>query len=159
MSKLLIRALDTHDMLQLEAAIDLVENAFADPVRYSRERIMREMLVEEPPFYRQFFVAIKDGKVAGVGGVKAADWATKTHLLYLSAVAPEMRGQGIARALLAARIEWLNKRFGSGRVLVSTSRTKRFRELGFVEIRGSKIEDRILMRYHLRKKKERATKP
>ena len=31
MSKLLIRALDTHDMLQLEAAIDLVENAFADP--------------------------------------------------------------------------------------------------------------------------------
>ena len=47
MSKLLIRALDTHDMLQLEAAIDLVENTFGDPERYGRERIMREMLVEE----------------------------------------------------------------------------------------------------------------
>lgn len=156
MSKLLIRALDTHDMLQLEAAIDLVENAFGDPERYGHERIMREMLVEEPPFYRQFFVAIKDGRLAGVGGVKAADWATKTHLLYLSAVVPEMRGQGIARALLAARVEWLRKRFGTGRVLVSTSRTKRFRELGFVEIRGSKIDGRMLMRLHFRKKRKAA---
>lgn len=152
MSKLLVRALDVHDMLQLEAAIDLVEAAFADPERYSRERILREMLVEDPPFYRQFFVALKDGRVVGVGGVKAADWATKTHLLYLSAVAPDMRGRGIARALLAARIEWLGKRFGSGRVLVSTSRAKRFRELGFVEIRGSKIDGRVLMRLSFRKK-------
>lgn len=159
MSKLLIRALDTHDMLQLEAAIDLVENAFADPERYGRERIMREMLVDDPPFYRQFFIALKGGRVVGVGGVKAADWATRTHLLYLSAVAPEMRGQGIARALLTARVEWLLKRFGSGRVLVSTSRPKRFRELGFVEIRGSKIEGRTLMRLHFRKHKQRTAKP
>ena len=159
MSKLLIRTLDVHDLLQLESAIDLVENAFADPERYSRERITRAMLVEDPPFYRQFFIAIKDGRIVGVGGVKAADWATKTHLLYLSAVAPDMRGQGIARALLAARVEWLVKRFGSGRVLVSTSRTKRFRELGFVEISGSKIEGRSLMRLHFRKKKVRPGKP
>jgi len=157
-SKLLIRALDVHDMLQLEAAIDLVEKAFADPERYSRERITREMLVDDPPFYRQFFVAITGGRVVGVGGVKAADWATKTHLLYLSAVAPDMRGQGIARALLAARVEWLVKRFGSGRVLVSTSRSKRFRELGFVEIRGSKLDGRYLMRYHFRKKRQRKAK-
>ena len=147
MSKLLIRALDTHDMLQLEAAIDLVENAFADPERYGRERIMREMLVEEPPFYRQFFVAIKDGKLAGVGGIKAADWATKTHLLYLSAVTPEMRGQGIGRALVEVRMEWVERQFSSGRILVSTPRTKRFREFGFVEVRGSEINDRHLMMY------------
>ena len=88
MSKLLIRTLDVHDLMQLEAAIDLVENAFADPERYGRERIAREMLVDDPPFYRQFFVAIKGGRIVGVGGVKAADWAAKTHLLYLSAVAP-----------------------------------------------------------------------
>ena len=30
MSKLLIRALDTHDPAQLESSIDLVEQAFAD---------------------------------------------------------------------------------------------------------------------------------
>ncbi len=159
MSKLLIRALDVHDMLQLEGAIDLLESAFADPERYSRARITREMLVDDAPYYRQFFIAIKQGRTVGVGGVKAADWATKTHLLYLSAVAPDMRGQGIARALLAARVEWLIKRFGSGRVLVSTSRTKRFRELGFVEISGSKMEGRTLMRLHFRKKRQRSEKP
>ena len=31
---------------------------------------------------------------------------------------------------------------------------RRFRELGFVEIRGSKIDGRILMRYQLRKKQK-----
>ena len=157
MSKLLIRALDVHDLLQLEAAIDLVENAFADPKRYSRERIAQEILVADAPFYRQFFVAIKGGRVVGVGGVKAADWATKTHLLYLSAVAPDKRDQGIARALLAARVEWLVKRFDSGRVLVSTTRPRRFREFGFSEIRGSKIDGRYLMRYHFQKKTKAAS--
>lgn len=151
MSKLLIRTLDVHDLTQLEAAIDLVENAFADPERYGRERIAREMLVDDPPYYRQFFVAIKGGRIVGVGGVKAADWAAKTHLLYLSAVAPDKRGQGIARAL-AARAEWLAKRFDAGRVLVSTTRTRRFREFGFIEVRGSEIDGRHLMLYRFQKK-------
>ena len=152
MSKLLIRTLDVHDLMQLEAAIDLVENAFADPERYGRERIAREMLVDDPPYYRQFFVAIKSGRIVGVGGVKAADWAAKTHLLYLSAVAPERRGQGIARALLAVRAEWLAKRFEAGRVLVSTTRTRHFREFGFIEVRGSEIDGRHLMLYRFPKK-------
>lgn len=147
MSKLLIRPLDVHDMIQLDAAIDVVEHAFADPERYGRERIAREMLADNPVFYRQFFVAIKGGKVVGVGGAKAADWAARTHLLYLSAVAPERRGQGIARALLAARVEWLVKRFASGRILVSTARTRRFREFGFTEVRASEIDGRHLMLY------------
>lgn len=147
MSKLLIRALDCLDNGQLTASIDLVEAAFADPERYDRERIAREMLSDHPVYYRQFFVAIKGGRIVGVGGVKAADWAAKTHLLYLSAVAPEKRGQGIGRALLEARIEWVERRFGSGRVLASTTRTKRFRDLGFVEVKGSEINDRYLMLY------------
>lgn len=147
MSKLLIRALDVHDLIQLDTAIDLVENAFADPDRYGRERIAREMLTDDPVFYRQFLVAIKGGQIVGLGGIKAADWAAKTHLLYLSAVAPERRGQGIARALLAARVEWLTKRFNSGRILVSTARTRRFREFGFTEVHGSEIDGRQLMLY------------
>ena len=107
MSKLLIRTLDVHDLTQLEAAIDLVENAFADPERYGRERIAREMLVDDPPYYRQFFVAIKGGRIVGVGGVKAADWAAKTHLLYLSAVAPDKRARASpARSSQRARSGW-----------------------------------------------------
>jgi GNAT superfamily N-acetyltransferase len=145
MSKLLIRTLDVHDPGHLESSIDLVESAFADPDRYGRDRIAREMLGDHPVFYRQFFVAIKGGRIVGVGGVKAADWAAKTHLLYLSAVTPERRGQGIGRALLEARIEWVRRRFPSGRILVSTKRTRRFRDLGFVELKGSDIDDRYLM--------------
>lgn len=147
MSKLLIRPLDVLDLQQLEAAIDLVESAFADPDRYGRERIAQEMLSESTAFYRQFFVALKAGRIAGVGGVKAADWATRTHLLYLSAVAPERRGQGIARALVEERVAWVERHFGSGRILVSTARTRRFRELGFSEVRDSEVDGRHLMLY------------
>jgi predicted N-acetyltransferase YhbS len=147
MSKLLIRTLDVHDPGQLEASIDLIEHAFADPDLYDRERIAREILGNHPVFYRQFFVAIKGGRIVGVGGVKAADWSAKTHLLYLSAVTPEMRGQGIGRSLIEARMEWVERQFATGRILVSTARTKRFREFGFVEIKGSEINDRHLMLY------------
>jgi predicted N-acetyltransferase YhbS len=147
MSKLLIRTLDVHDPGQLEASIDLIERAFADPDRYDRDRIAREILGNHPVFYRQFFVAIKGGRIVGVGGVKAADWSAKTHLLYLSAVTPEMRGQGIGRELIEVRIEWLERQFSTGRILVSTARAKRFREFGFVEIKGSEINDRQLMLY------------
>ena len=147
MSKLLIRTLDVHDPGQLEASIDLIEHAFADPDLYDRERIAREILGNHPVFYRQFFVAIKGGQIVGVGGVKAADWSAKTHLLYLSAVTPEMRGQGIGRSLIEVRMEWVERKFATGRILVSTARTKRFREFGFVEIKGSEINDRHLMLY------------
>jgi len=147
MSKLLIRTLDVHDPGQLEASIDLIEHAFADPDLYDRERIAREILGNHPVFYRQFFVAIKGGRIVGVGGVKAADWSAKTHLLYLSAVTPEMRGQGIGRSLIEVRMEWVERQFSTGRILVSTARTKRFREFGFVEIKGSEINDRHLMLY------------
>jgi predicted N-acetyltransferase YhbS len=147
MSKLLIRTLDVHDPGQLEASIDLIEHAFADPDLYDRERIAREILGNHPVFYRQFFVAIKGGRIVGVGGVKAADWSAKTHLLYLSAVTPEMRGQGIGRSLIEVRMEWVERKFATGRILVSTARTKRFREFGFVDIKGSEINDRHLMLY------------
>ncbi len=152
MSKLLIRALDVLDLGQFEASLALLETAFADPHRYGRERLAREILADTPAFYRQFFIAIKGGRIVGFGGVKAADWAAGTHLLYLSAVAPERRGQGIGRAIVKARMEWIERRFESGRVLVSTAKTQRFRELGFVEIRDSEIDGRHLMLYRFAKK-------
>jgi predicted N-acetyltransferase YhbS len=58
-----------------------------------------------------------------------------------------MRSQGIGRALIEIRMEWVERQFSSGRILVSTSRTKRFREFGFAEIKGSEINDRHLMLY------------
>jgi GNAT superfamily N-acetyltransferase len=69
--------------------------------------------------------------VVGIGGIKAADWASDTHILYLSAVAEHARGQGIARALIAARIAWAMENFPRGRLLVSTARPRRFSRLGF----------------------------
>ena len=123
----------------------LIVNAFADPERYSAERVARELRGDDPAFYRRFFVAMEAGKIVAVGGVKAADWASKTHILYLSAVTPERRGQGIGRAMVKTCIEWLEERFDSGRILVSVAKTKRFREMGFNEVRKSTIDGRHLL--------------
>ncbi|UCV07471.1 GNAT family N-acetyltransferase [Dechloromonas denitrificans] len=145
MGKLRIDTLDASSPALLESCTTLIVNAFADPVRYSAERVGHELRSNDKVFYRQFFIAVQDGEIRAVGGAKAADWAAKTHLLYLSAVAPESRGQGIGRALIKARIEWLEKNFPSGRIIVSTSHCKRFRSLGFVDIRKGTVDGRHLM--------------
>ena len=145
MKRLRIEPLDPDSAILVDACTTLLVNAFADPVRYSLERIRRDLQQREAIFYRQFFVAMAGGEVLGVGGVKAADWASDTHILHLSAVAPEQRGKGIGRALIAARIAWVEANFERGRILVSTARTRRYREMGFVEIRASRIGSRRLM--------------
>lgn len=140
-----IDTLDASCATLVDSCVALVLNAFADPERYSRERLRREISSGDPVFYRQFFVALQAGEVIGVGGIKAADWATRTHLLYLSAVAPEHRGQGIGRALIKARVDWIEQSFESGRILVSSARTKRFRDLGFRAVRNSAVGGRHLL--------------
>ncbi|MER2540299.1 MAG: GNAT family N-acetyltransferase [Azonexus sp.] len=145
MAKYRIDTLDATSPLLLEACVTLLVNAFAKPERYSAQRLYEELRGDSSVFYRQFFVAVSNGDIIGVGGIKAADWASHTHLLYLSAVAPEHRGQGIGRALLKARIEWVEKHFAAGRIMVSSAKTKRFHEFGFVDIRKSIVEGRHLM--------------
>ena len=145
MAKYRIDTLDASSPLLLEACVTLLVNAFAKPERYSAQRLQEELRGDSSVFYRQFFVAVSNGDIIGVGGIKAADWASHTHLLYLSAVATEHRGQGIGRALLKARIEWVEKHFATGRILVSSAKAKRFHELGFVDIRKSVVEGRHLM--------------
>jgi len=145
MSKFRIDTLDTSSPLLVEACVTLLTNAFAKPERYSSQRLHEELQAHSTLFYRQFFVAISAGEIIGVGGVKAADWASHTHLLYLSAVAPEHRSQGVGRALLEARIDWVVQHFKGGRILVSSARSRRFRDLGFSVVRKSTIDGRHLM--------------
>ncbi|MBS1144571.1 MAG: N-acetyltransferase [Proteobacteria bacterium] len=145
MKNVRIDTLDVSSPALLDASLTLIVNAFGDPERYGLERVRRELKSVDPTFYRQFFVAMAAGSIVGFGGVKAADWASNTHILYLSAVAPEHRGQGIARALIKARIDWLKANFEHGRILVSAAKTKRFRDFGFAAIRKSAIEGRQLL--------------
>jgi GNAT superfamily N-acetyltransferase len=145
MGKIRIDTLDTSSPALLEASVTLIVNAFADPERYGAERVRRELRGDDPAFYRRFFVASDAGEIVAVGGVKAADWASRTHILYLSAVTPERRGKGIGRAMIKARVDWLKERFESGRILVSAAKTKRFRDLGFVEVRNTVIDGRHLL--------------
>ncbi|UCV27886.1 GNAT family N-acetyltransferase [Ferribacterium limneticum] len=145
MPRIRIDTLDVSSAVLVDASVTLIVNAFGDPERYSAKRVTQELLTSDPVFYRQFFVAMDAGEVIAVGGVKAADWSSKTHILYLSAVAHERRGKGIGRALIKARIEWLEKNFKAGRILVSATKTRRFRDFGFVEVRNSNLDGRHLL--------------
>lgn len=145
MGKLRIDTLDPSSPVLVEACTTLIVNAFADPVRYSAERVRLELGSDDPVFYRRFFIATHESEVVAIGGVKAADWASRTHILYLSAVAPERRGQGIGRALIKARLDWLEGNFAAGRILVSATKLRRFRDLGFAELRHGRIDGKHLL--------------
>lgn len=145
MGKLRIDTLDPTSQALVEASTTLIVNAFADPVRYSVERVRKELCCDDPLFYRRFFIAIDDGELVAIGGVKAADWASRTHILYLSAVAPERRGHGIGRSLIKARLDWLEANFNSGRILVSATKLRRFRDLDFKEMRHGSVDGKHLL--------------
>lgn len=145
MNKTPIEALDTSSLPLVEASIALLVDAFDNTERYNAQRLNEELRNDAGLFYRQFFIATQGGEIVGFGGVKAADWASHTHLLYLSAVAPQHRGKGIGRALLKTRVEWVKNHFKLGRIVVSSARARRLHDLGFVAIPRSGIEGRYLM--------------
>lgn len=144
-----ISELQAGDNEAVSAAAHVLANAFNEPGRYSLERIQSVITPAEPPFYRRFFIARLEGELVGVGGIKAADWASNTHVLYLSAVTEPARGRGIARALVQARIDWAREQFGSGTLLVSTRHRKRFAQFGFKPFGETEEHGRTLMMLNL----------
>ena len=145
MARLRITPLDGDSPTLRDDCTTLLVNAFANPKRYSAERIRAALSGCDALYYRQFFVATEGGVLLAVGGIKAADWAANTHILYLSAVVAERRGEGIGRQLLQARLDWITGNFKHGRILVSTGKTRRFVEAGFKEVRHSLVDGRRLM--------------
>lgn len=128
--------LDWKDKDGIAATRQLIVSVFADSVRYPARRIAAEIRPLPLPQYRRFVLVWHDGRLAGAGGIKSADWSSDTHILYLSAVDAEARGRGIGRALVGARLDWIRERHAQGRVLVSTAKPKRYRDFGFRELGG-----------------------
>ena len=125
--------LDWRDSEGITAAQNLIVTAFDNADRYPEQRIAEELQPASVPQYRQFIVVWHEGRMVGAGGIKSADWASGTHILYLSAVESSVRGRGIGRALVRARLDWIFARHEHGRILVSTSKPKRYRDMGFRE--------------------------
>lgn len=135
MKPLQVSILDTREPEKAIQVVEVLHGSFAHSNRYTVSRLTEEIKPQAQPLYRQFFVATinakGDNQVVGAGGVKAADWASNTHILYLSAVHPDYRNQGVGKRLVKARIEWIRSTFGSGRLLVSTAKLERFKQFGF----------------------------
>jgi predicted N-acetyltransferase YhbS len=126
--------LDWNDSEGVAAARRLIVTAFDNAQRYPEQRIEKELQPAAAPQYRQFLVAWHEGRMVAAGGMKSADWASDTHILYLSAVESALRGKGIGRALVRARLDWIFERHEHGRILVSTLKPKRYRDMGFREV-------------------------
>ncbi len=140
-----IRHLDTSSVAFSDAVNLLSANCPSESERYEKSRLVTEIgSVDAPPFYRKFFGAYDvDGTLIAVGGVKAADWASDTHILYLMAVDINHRGKGVGSDLERMRIQWVRYNFSHGRCLVSTTHKKRFERWDFKTV--SAINNRYLM--------------
>ena len=76
---------------------------------------------------------------------RPADWASRTHILYLSAVAPGTAWAGIGRALIKARLDWLEANFAAGRILVSATGCGVFATWLCRELRHGRIDGKHLL--------------
>lgn len=123
----------------------MILGVFADAGRYSAERITQELQPLPAPLERVFLVAYHHGRLVGAGGIKSADWASNTHILYLSAVEQDSRGNGVGRALIRARLDWIQSRNPHGRILVSTAKPRRYRDHGFRAVNRNRVGDKHLM--------------
>lgn len=144
-----VEILDSNESENLIQAVEVLHGSFAGSDRYTVSRLTEEVMPLGEPLYRQFFIVTtrtkKENRVIGVGGVKAADWASNTHILYLSAVHPEFRNLGIGKKMVKARVEWIRSNFSCGRVLVSTPKIERFKQFGFQQVTKSCDKGRAIM--------------
>ena len=137
--------LDVSEAEKSIKTVELLGACFSDRERYSVKRLTEEVKQMQMPFYRKFFVAEFQGTIVGGGGVKAVDWASDTHVLYLSAVAPKFRSRGIGKALVKARLDWLADNFKTGRLFVSTQKIERFKSFGFKQVSQPSHDGRTIM--------------
>lgn len=144
-----IKPLNRNESERVIQSVELLHGCYSNNQRYTVERLIEELKPMPKPIYRKFFVATTNSKqgerIVGVGGIKAADWASDTHLLYLSAVHADFRNKGIGKGLVEARLEWLKREYQSGKVLVSTQKHERFKRLGFNQISKVCERDRSIM--------------
>lgn len=140
-----IRLLEIDDDTITQAVNLLCANCPNESARYDDERLRGEIeCLNTRPFYKLFFGAYdSDNSLVAVGGVKAADWASDTHILYTMAVDKAHRGKGLGSKLEWIRIQWVREHFNHGRFLVSTKHKKRFERWDFHVI--SEINGRHLM--------------
>lgn len=144
-----VAVLDAAESEKVIQTVEVLRGSFAGSDRYTLQRLADEVKPVGEPLYRYFFIATvktkTDERVVGVGGVKAADWASNTHVLYLSAVHPEFRNLGIGKRLVKARVDWIRAQFGSGRVVVSTPKIERFKQFGFRPVTRACDKGRAIM--------------
>jgi len=140
-----VRPLDTTSVALSDAVNLLCVNCPSESERYEESRLVTELCqVDTLPFYRKFFGAYDfAATLIGVGGIKAADWASDTHILYMMAVDKDHRSKGVGTDLESIRIQWVRDNFPRGRCLVSTKHKKRFERWDFKTV--SEVNNRHLM--------------
>ena len=135
MSQIHIYHIDMNDHVNKDSALQLYFKTYPDNnERYSLDRLDDELSTKSGWNYRTFFAANIGSVLVGIGAIKAADWASNTHIMYLGAVASEHRGIGIGTALEKARIQYVKENFSTGRILVSRKHSKRFQKHGFSDV-------------------------
>lgn len=144
-----VAVLDDAESEKVIQTVEVLHGSFAGSDRYTVSRLTEEVKPAGAPLYRHFFIATvktkAEERVVGVGGVKAADWASNTHVLYLSAVHQDFRNSGIGKKLVKARVDWIRTHFGSGRVVVSTPKIERFKQFGFRPVTRACDKGRAIM--------------
>ena len=144
-----VAVLDDAESEKVIQTVEVLHGSFAGSDRYTVSRLTEEVKPAGEPLYRHFFIATvktkAEERVVGVGGVKAADWASNTHVLYLSAVHSDFRNSGIGKKLVKARVDWIRTHFGSGRVVVSTPKIERFKQFGFRPVTRACDKGRAIM--------------
>lgn len=139
-----IYQIDLADQVNKDCAMQLYSQTYPENNdRYSLDRLDDGLKNRSGWNYRQFFAANIGSQLVGIGAIKAADWASNTHIMYLSAVHVDSRGMGIGTALERTRIAYIRENFSSGRILVSTKHSKRFQKHGFDVV--SEIDGRYMM--------------